>query len=89
MSLNIKNERVHTLARQAAALTGKSLTGTIEQALLYLIEQYGADPQAGERQRRLDLVAAIVARYRADPGDPHRALTRVENLYDESSGLPR
>ena len=33
MSLNIKNERVHALAREAARITGKSQTGVIEEAL--------------------------------------------------------
>ena len=33
MSLNIKNEHVHQLARDAAARTGLSQTGVIEEAL--------------------------------------------------------
>lgn len=89
MGLNIKNDRVHALARQAAEITGMSQTGVIEEALRRLLEQYGADPQQAERQRRLDRATGIATAYRADPGDRHRAVTRVEDLYDERSGLPQ
>ena len=34
MALNIKNEHVHQLARQAAELTGKSQTAAIEELSL-------------------------------------------------------
>ncbi|MGH3425128.1 MAG: type II toxin-antitoxin system VapB family antitoxin, partial [Nocardioidaceae bacterium] len=37
MSLNIKNERVHDLAREAAQRTGRTQTSVIEEALAQLL----------------------------------------------------
>ena len=90
MSLNIKNERVHELARRAAALTGKTQTGAIREALERFIAERGADPAADPeeaRQRRIDLLWSEIT---ADTSDADRARTRrtMDELYDDS-GLPR
>lgn len=86
MSLNIKNERVHELARRAAALTGKSQTGAIQEALERLLAEGGADPEEA-RQRRIDLLWSEIG---ADTGEADRAATRrtMDELYDDD-GLPR
>jgi antitoxin VapB len=89
MSLNIKNARVHELARQAAQVTGKSQTGAIEEALERLLAAYDADPGEPRARAKVDLVAGLVAEYVDDPGDQSRSVRRVEDLYDESTGLPR
>lgn len=89
MGLNIKNERVHELAREAARVTGKSQTGAIEEALVGLLRAYDADPTEARIKRRLDLARNIALAYAADPGEPHRSIRRIEDLYDETSGLPR
>ena len=89
MGLNIKNPRVHDLAREAARLTGKSQTGAIEEALVRLLREYDADPGRARRAAKVDLVRGIVAAYTSDPGAHHREIARVEDLYDESTGLPR
>jgi antitoxin VapB len=89
VSLNIKNQRVHDLAREAARVTGKSQTGAILEALERLLAAYDADPAEVRVRAKLDLVTTLVAEYAADPGDEERALRRVEDLYDESTGLPR
>lgn len=90
MSLNIKNQRVHELARRAAAATGKSQTGAIEEALTRLLEDLGEHPADSQRQHRLDVVHALLANIdlelaRAEPGE----VADVEALYDEQTGLPR
>jgi antitoxin VapB len=89
MSLNIKNERVHALAREAARVTGKSQTGAIQEALERLLAAYDADPAEARVSAKIDLVTGLVADYVGDPGDKERGLRRVEDLYDESTGLPR
>ncbi len=89
MGLNIKNERVHELAREAARVTGKSQTGAIEEALVRLLTAYDADPTEARIKRRLDLARDIAVAYAADPGEPDRSIRRIEDLYDEASGLPR
>ena len=38
---------------------------------------------------KLDLVTGLVAEYVGDTGDEGRGVRRVEDLYDESTGLPR
>lgn len=85
MSLNIKNERVHDLARRAAQVTGKTQTGAIEEALERLLAERG-DPEA-ERQARLDVLWQEIS---ADATDADRAATQrvMDDLYDEA-GLPR
>lgn len=89
MSLNIKNERVHALAREAAAVTGKSQTGAIEEALERLLAAYGADPEERRRAVKIDLAHDVARRYRAIVVSEEPEIRRVEDLYDASTGLPR
>ena len=90
MSLNIKNERVHALAREAARVTGKTQTGVIEEALERLLKEYGDDgPVAADRRRRLEAIHAIQESWRRQPqhNGPDR-IREVEDLYDPATGLP-
>jgi antitoxin VapB len=86
VGLNIKNERVHELARQAARMTGKSQTAAIQEALERFIADGGPDPEAA-RQQRLDVLWQEI---QVGTTDADRAATRqaMEELYDEA-GLPR
>lgn len=85
MSLNIKNERVHELARRAASVTGKTQTGAIEEALERLLADRD-DPEIA-RQARIDLLWQEIS---VDTSDADRAATRraMDDLYDDA-GLPR
>lgn len=67
MSLNIKNERVHALAREAARVTGKTQTSAIEEALELLLKNYGSDPVAADRERRLDIIRNIALEWEERP----------------------
>lgn len=80
MSLNIKNPRVHSLAREAAQRTGQTQTSVIEQAL----EQYlrSLDNDAGRRDQIDELVSEMAERI-ADSGGP----LSTDELYDQY-GLP-
>ena len=89
MSLNIKNERVHALAREAARVTGQSQTRTIEEALRLLLAKYEVDPAQTDRQQRLDLLRDLSLQW--DPeaaGSAPGAVSEVEELYDQQTGLP-
>lgn len=88
MSLNIKNPRVHALAREAARVTGKTQTSAIEEALVLLLREYGADPDERERRRRLDEVRTLLDWFDQNPGNPDREIRTLEDLYDEETGLP-
>ncbi|HVK29302.1 MAG TPA: type II toxin-antitoxin system VapB family antitoxin [Nocardioides sp.] len=89
MSLNIKNERVHALAREAARVTGKSQTSAIEEALERLLAEYGEDPVEAERKRRLDIIRQIqleVANLPEAEGEDR--IRSEEDPYDPETGLP-
>lgn len=92
MSLNIKNERVHDLAREAAQVTGKTKTGVIEEALVLLLQKYDADPAESERVRKLKRLDEIGRRFREEepPLDPDSdAIRSLDDLYEDETGLPR
>jgi antitoxin VapB len=87
MGLNIKNPRVHALAREAARLRGTSQTSAIEEALEMLLRAHGADPEAQRVKAKLDTAHRIIESYRRPPArEP--AIRSVEDLYDDA-GLPR
>ncbi len=78
MSLNIKNERVHQLAREVALRTGRNQTSAIELALQMLLDSLDRDQ---DQTRRIDLIH--------DMQDAVSALDLdTDDLYDEA-GLPR
>lgn len=80
MGLNIKNERVHELAREAARVLGTNQTRAIEEALERLLRD-----ERGDRRSRIDLILADVdVRLSAED----RAAMRADTLHDEA-GLPR
>ncbi|WP_158604413.1 type II toxin-antitoxin system VapB family antitoxin [Nocardioides mangrovicus] len=88
MGLNIKSERVHQLAKDAAARTGKTQTGAIEEALEMLLRRHGADPEQVELARRRERIDVILAEMHAEVPDPDRAIETTDDLYDPETGLP-
>lgn len=80
MGLNIKNPRVHALAREAASRTGRSQTSVIELALERLLAELAAP---GSRARVEEILHDLDARL------DESALARLEtdSLYDED-GIP-
>ena len=87
MSLNIKNEHVHELAREAARRTGRSQTSVIELALEQLLESI---PDAGAVSRKRARMDAVLAEIRAElTSEDRQALaTAMDDLYD-ADGLAR
>lgn len=80
--MNIKNPRVHALAREASARTGLTQTSVIEQALERLLADLKADT-SGQRGRVERVLAQIDARM-----TPHaRAAILADDLYGDD-GLP-
>ena len=86
MSLNIKNERVHQLARDAAARTGLSQTSVIEEALLQYLRSLDDDKDA--KRRRVDEILAIFDARLTDE-DRAEMTAFMNDMYDEANGLPR
>lgn len=84
MSLNIKNERVHELAREAARRTGKTQTSVIEEALARLLADLDPEPQVQNRLHRVQRILDDVDRRLTDDD---RASMSTDQLYDDR-GLP-
>jgi len=86
VSLNIKNEHVHDLAREAARLTGKSQTSVIEEALERLL----ADLEHERRKAGLkEDIMAIAADFQARTIAAGDGPLSSDWLYDDETGLPR
>lgn len=83
MSLNIKNERVHRLAREAARRTGTTQTSVIEQALQRLLDELD-DARPAQRSAEVTRILADVDRRLSDDD---RSRMTSDDLYDEH-GLP-
>lgn len=87
MSLNIKNEHVHDLAREAARRAGTSLTSVIETALeAYLARLDEAEQKPSRRRMRVDEILHEVDAVVTDD-DRRRMRGLMEEMYDEK-GLP-
>ena len=86
MSLNIKNERVCRLAKEAAALTGQTQVRVLEEALERFIEERS---KAAEAQERFHRTMALLAEIHATVTDEDRAAAKrfMDEMYDEN-GLP-
>ena len=85
MSLNIKNEETHQLARELAALTGESMTGAITVALRERLQRETHERSVETRVQELRSIARRCARLLEDGPS---AVEHGDYLYDED-GLPR
>ena len=85
MSLNIKNEETHQLARELAALTGESMTGAITIALRERLERERRERSVESRVREMH---AIARRCACLLKDGPSAVEHGDFLYGED-GLPR
>lgn len=83
MSLNIKSERVHALAREAASRTGKSQTSVIEQALTNLLHEMEREAP----RDRVETALEIASDFQSRLSERDRARLSTEDLYDDR-GLP-
>lgn len=61
MALNIKDPRVHDLARRLAERRRTSLTGAVREALEEALARSGAFARHDDRRERLDAVARLCA----------------------------
>jgi antitoxin VapB len=81
MSLNIKNEEAHRLAREIAGRTGKSMTSVVTDALREQLDRLEG-PSADEREQAILELAAETAPLLEGADLEHDRL-----LYDQR-GLP-
>jgi antitoxin VapB len=84
LSLNIKNDETHRLARQLADLTGESLTTAVTEAVRERLDRV-------RRERKTDLASRLLKigeECAAHLQEPFRSADHGELLYDKR-GLPR
>lgn len=86
MGLNIKNEKVHALVREAAERTGMSQTSVVEEALKRMLKELDAEREAAQQTRKARLWE-IVADMDARMTPESRALLTTDDLYDDQ-GMP-
>jgi antitoxin VapB len=84
MSLNVKSDKAHRLARQLAQLTGESMTSVVTRALAERLERVNRERGDGLANRLL----AIGQDCAAHLNEPYRSIDHGELLYDDQ-GLPR
>ena len=84
MSLNIKNEQAHRLARELADLTGESVTAAVTLALRERPDRVHRQHQTSLADRLLTIGKDCAAQLR----EPYRTVDHGQLLYDER-GLPR
>jgi antitoxin VapB len=84
MGLNIKNQETHRLVRELAALTGKSMTEAVTEAVRERLDRIR---HAGSRSLS-DRLLAIGRDCAAHLAEPYRSADHADLLYDEF-GLPR
>ena len=86
MSMNIKNQEAHKLARQLARVTGESLTEAVTEALRERLKRVQNKDKHAARlsDRLLEIGRDCAARLK----EPFRSADHGDLLYDEK-GLPK
>ena len=77
MSLNIKNEEAHRLARELARATGESMTVAVSEAIRERLERVRKNSNPGMAERLLQIGKECAARLKS------RKSMTVDDLYDE------
>lgn len=85
MSLNIKSDEAHQLARQLADATGESMTKAVVVALRERLDRLAR----GSAEDRVQRILAIARDCAAHLSEEQRSLDYDALLYDEKTGLPR
>ena len=86
MSMNIKNQDAHKLARQLARLTGESLTEAVTEAVRERLKRLQNQDKAAARLS--DLLLEIGRDCATRLKEPFRSADHGDLLYDEK-GLPK
>jgi antitoxin VapB len=84
MSLNLKGEETHRLARELAELTGQSMSRAVTEALRHRLDDLRSHQGGGLAERLLAIGRDCASRLR----EPYRSADHGDLLYDER-GLPR
>jgi antitoxin VapB len=84
MSLNIKDEKTHRMAKELARLTGESMTAAVNEALRERLERVRGRSKKDMAERILAIGRECAARLK----EPYKSMNVDDLLYDEK-GLPK
>jgi antitoxin VapB len=84
MSLNIKNEETHRMARELARATGESMTAAVSEAIRERLERVRGNSRKNMAERLMELGRDCAARLK----EPYKSMGVDELLYDDN-GLPK
>ncbi len=84
MSLNIKNDEAHRLARELAESTGESMATAVTRAVRERLERV----RKGGRMSKVERILKIARECRPLWKEPFRSVDHGDLLYDEK-GLPK
>jgi antitoxin VapB len=84
MSLNIKDEKTHRLARELARLTGESLTAAVNEAVRERLERVRGSSRKSMAERLMEIGKDCASHLK----EPYKSMDVDELLYDEN-GLPK
>jgi antitoxin VapB len=84
MSLNIKDEKTHRMARELARLTGESLTAAVNEAVRERLERVRGSSRKSMAERLMEIGNDCASHLK----EPYKSMDVDELLYDEN-GLPK
>ena len=84
MSLNIKDEKTHRMARELARLTGESLTAAVNGAVRERLERVRGSSRKSMAERLMEIGKDCASHLK----EPYKSMDVDELLYDEN-GLPK
>jgi antitoxin VapB len=85
VSLNIKNEETHRLARELASATGESMTDAVSEAIRERLERVRSK---NSREGLAEHLLRIGRDCAAHMKEPYKSMDIDELLYDEK-GMPK
>ncbi|MGB7547490.1 MAG: type II toxin-antitoxin system VapB family antitoxin [Terracidiphilus sp.] len=86
MSLNIKDEETHRLARKLAQQNGETVTMAVKVALKERLERQAKESKGETRMEWLNRITAETA---AIMNDGRTSKELIDELYDDETGLPK
>ncbi len=84
MSLNIKSDRTHRMAKELARLTGESMTVAVSEAVRERLERMRRNSKEGLAGRLMQIAKECGPLWK----EPYRSMDHGDLLYDKN-GLPK
>jgi antitoxin VapB len=84
MSMNIKNPKAHTLARELASITGESVTEAVTLAIEERLDRVRKAKDTSLAERLMEIARDAAPRWK----EPFKSMDHGDLLYDDR-GLPK